>query len=53
MTKNDYVDHVRSLLEKENIEPRLKMQILETVTELLEYYSVDFVLELLPTLFKI
>lgn len=53
MTNEDYLKQVKSLLEKENVKPHLKIQILETVEELLKYYSVDFICELLPTLFKI
>ncbi|MGG5368441.1 hypothetical protein [Enterococcus sp. AZ196] len=53
MTKKEYLTHVKDLLEKEKIKPSLQLQIMETVTELLDYYSVDFVRELLPSLFKI
>ncbi|MFQ7233457.1 MAG: hypothetical protein ACLRPU_01185 [Enterococcus hulanensis] len=53
MTKEEYLEQVETILMKENVKPHLKAQILETVIELLEYYSVDFVRELLPSLFKI
>ncbi|MGM0110141.1 hypothetical protein IGI52_000437 [Enterococcus sp. DIV0187] len=52
MTNEEYIIHITKVLSKENIEPHLQVQILETITELLEYYSVDFVRELLPTLFN-
>lgn len=53
LTKKEYLTHVKDLLEKEKIKPSLQLQIMETVTELLDYYSVEFVRELLPSLFKI
>ncbi|WP_171004983.1 hypothetical protein [Enterococcus hulanensis] len=53
MTKEEYLKQVNALLEKENVKPHLKLQIVDTVIELLEYYSVEFVRELLPSLFKI
>ncbi|MCB6916191.1 hypothetical protein LIZ91_06285 [Enterococcus avium] len=52
MTNEDYLKQVKILLDKENVKPHLKVQILETVIELLEHYSVDFVRELLPSLFR-
>ncbi|WP_429958097.1 hypothetical protein [Enterococcus sp. AZ196] len=53
MTKKEYLTHVKDLLEREKIKPFLQLQIMETVAELLDYYSVDFVRELLPSLFRI
>lgn len=40
MTNEDYLKQVKILLDKENVKPHLKVQILETVIELLEHYSV-------------
>lgn len=53
MTKKEYLTQVKDLLKKEEIKPSLQLQIMETVTELLNYYSVEFVRELLPSLFQI
>ena len=54
MLKNqEYLNQVAELLKRENIEPHLQRQILGTVNELLKHYSVSFVRELLPTLFKV
>ncbi|MDT2640851.1 hypothetical protein P7D31_12100 [Enterococcus dongliensis] len=52
LEKEKYIEAVGQLLIQENIEPHLTLQILETVRELLDYYSVDFVSDFLPTLFK-
>lgn len=53
MTKEEYMKEVKGILEKENVKPHLRVQILETVIELLDYYSVESVRELLPSLFQI
>jgi hypothetical protein len=51
MSKEEYLQHVSCLLKQEQIEPHLQLQILDTVRELLTFYSVEFVRELLPTFF--
>lgn len=53
MTREDYLHHVSLLLGNEGIELQLQLKILETIDELLGYYSVEFVQDLLPTLFDI
>lgn len=53
MAKEDYLHQVTLLLEKEGIELSMQLQILETVDELLDYYSVEFVQTLLPTFFQV
>lgn len=52
MTNEEYLDQIQKILEQEKITKRLQQQILETVRELLDYYSIEFVRELLPSLFK-
>ncbi|MGL9861233.1 hypothetical protein IGJ68_002118 [Enterococcus sp. DIV0564] len=52
MTNEEYLNQVGKILKQEKIDTHLKLQILETVTELLEHYSVDFVSGLLTSLFK-
>lgn len=52
MIKEEYIDHVAKILKKEGLTSSLQLQILETVTELMDYYSVEFVQDLLPTLFQ-
>ncbi|MBO0455067.1 hypothetical protein [Candidatus Enterococcus murrayae] len=53
MTKEEYLNQIVGILRQEKIEYALQQQIIETVTELLEQYNVEFVSELLPSLFKI
>lgn len=52
MEKEKYLEDIGLLLEQENIEPYLQQQIIETVRELLDYYSAEFVSDFLSTLFK-
>lgn len=52
LTNEEYLNQVDKILKQEKIEAHLKLQILETVTELLKHYSVDFVSGLLTSLFK-
>ena len=53
MAKEDYLHQIMLLLKKEGIRLSLQVQILETVDELLDYYTVEFVQTLLPTLFQV
>lgn len=52
MTNEEYLTQVEKILIQEEIEDHLQNQILETVRELLDHYSVEFVRDLLPTLFE-
>lgn len=52
LTNEEYINKVAAVLRQEDVEYQMQLQILETVSELLEYYSIDFVKELLPSLFQ-
>lgn len=47
----EYLRQVSVVLKRENVEFQLQLEILETIDELLDHYSIDFVKELLPSLF--
>ncbi len=50
MTKQEYIELIEKKLTEREIEPHLKAQLIETISELLNHYSVCFVQELLPSL---
>lgn len=52
MTNEEYLNHVAQMLTAKDIEPHIKFQIINTIEELLNYYSVEFVQDLLPTLLQ-
>ncbi|MDT2449884.1 hypothetical protein [Enterococcus avium] len=50
LTNEEYLNYVVQMLTTTGIEPHVKFQIIGTIEELLNYYSVEFVQDLLPTL---
>jgi len=52
MTKEELMIFIMKSLHQENVEPHLQKEIISTVGELLNYYSVEYVQELLPSLLK-
>lgn len=50
MTEQEYIELIEKKLTEREIEPYLKVQLIETISELLNHYSVSFVQELLPSL---
>ncbi|HFE9852874.1 hypothetical protein [Enterococcus faecalis] len=52
MTNIEYLNYIAKKLTAEELEPYVKWQIIRTIEELLEYYSVEFIQELLPSLSK-
>ncbi|MGM0111217.1 hypothetical protein [Enterococcus sp. DIV0187] len=50
MTKEEMLLLIMKFLHEESIEPHLQREILGTVAELLNHYSVEFVQDLLPSL---
>lgn len=52
MTKEEYIQQIAVILKREKVELQLQFEILETIDELLDYYSVDFANEVLPSLFR-
>lgn len=52
MTKEEMIVFFMKFLHQENIEPHLQKEILNNVAELLKYYSVEYVQELLPSLLR-
>lgn len=52
LTKKEYVQQIAALLQREKVELQLQLEILETISELLDHYSIDFVKEVIPSLFS-
>lgn len=52
VTEDEYLAHIAEILKQENVEPHVQRQLLDAVSELLKYYSLEYVRELLPSLLK-